>query len=151
MLLLSKKLNLGQWGFNLRNKGVSVQWIAIFLVVFATIEFIRIKGSLPIDFDYPLTIRNKNGIQFFQYLLSGLGEEPLFRGFVMVFLAKNWNKVFTIGKCEFPITIIIATLLFMIAHLHIDIANMDISGFKMDQQLKSMQLGILYGLAFHYT
>lgn len=151
MFLLSKKLDLKQWGFNLNNLNTSMKWIGIFLVAFTIIEYFRIQGQLPIEFAYPITEKNKTGIQFFQYILSGLGEEPLFRGLVMVFLAKNWNNVFKISKLEIPITIAIATILFMVAHLQIDYLNLNISGFDFDQQMKSMQLGILYGLAFHYT
>jgi len=151
MLALSRKINLYQWGFNLKNKNISLLWIGIFLIVFGLLEYFRIRNSLPRTFEYPLTAKNKLGIQFFQYGLSGLCEEPLFRGFVMVYLATNWNKIFKIGKLELPITILIATLLFMLAHLDIDIINLSVSGFDFGQQMKSLQLGILYGLAFHYT
>ena len=151
MMALSKRTNLKDWGFNLRNFKESWKWIGLFLLVFLAIEFFRIRGNLPIESEYSLTTKNKLGIQFFQYLLSGLGEEPLFRGLIMVYLARNWNRVFSLGKVQVPITVLIATLLFMLAHLDFDLTQMTVSGFDFDQQMKALQMGLLYGLAFFYT
>ena len=151
MLFLSRNRNINHWGFNLNNYKVSLKWIGIFTLILGPIEYFRIKQALPIEFEYPLTDQNLWGIQLFQYLISGLGEEPLFRGFVMVYLAKNWNKVYNLSKIELPITVLLATALFMFAHINIDFATLTISGFDFDQQMKALQMGLLYGLSFHYT
>jgi len=150
MLMLSRKLDLKQWGFNFKNWDKSLMWIGVFLIIFGAQKYFGIMNRDAIQFDYPLTQTNKLGIQFFQYFLSGLAEEPLFRGLVMVFLAKNWSKIFKVFKVEFPITIVIATILFMIAHVQIDFGSLTVD-FDFGQQIASLQLGILYGLAFHYT
>lgn len=150
MILLSKDKDLNQWGFNLKNWEISLKWIVIFSITWTSIQYFGISQT-PFQLDYELTTKNKNGIQFFQYFLSGTGEEPLYRGFVMVYLMKFWDKIFKIGKVVVPITLFFATLLFMLAHVNIDLLNLNITHFDFGQQMNSLQLGIIYGLAFHYT
>lgn len=151
MLVLTKREGLSQWGFNLRNVHQSMRWIGTFAIIFGGIEYFRITNAKLPEYDFELNQRNKIGIQSFQYLLSGLCEEPLFRGFVMIFLSKHWKKVYKFLQTEIPVTAIIATFLFMLAHLDIDLTNLSITGFDFDQQMKSLQLGVIYALGFHYT
>ena len=150
MILLSKKGYLNQWGFNFNKWKISLKWIAIFLFIWTTMQYIGISRN-PLQLDYELTTKNKIGIQFFQYFLSGTGEEPLYRGFVMIYLMKYWDKIFKLGKVEIPISLFFATLFFMLAHVNIDMQTLSITHFDFGQQMNSFQLGIVYGLAFHYT
>lgn len=64
---------------------------------------------------------------------------------------KYWNEIFKIGKVEIPVTLFFATILFMMAHIHIDFTNFNVTHFDIGQQMNSLQLGIIYGLSFHYT
>lgn len=139
------------WGFNLRSLSATLQWIGIFLLVFGALEIFSKWGGRTSALPYPLTTRNMLGVQFFQYVLSGLGEEPLFRGLVMTFLATRWKAVYRLFGIEVPQTVLIATALFMLAHVTIDPFTFSISGVDFGQQLKALQLGLLYGIAFHYT
>lgn len=143
--------SLKNWGFNLKNMKLSLIFILGFLLFFGSYKFFQIRTLAPIDYPYPLTATNIWGVQGFQYLLSGAGEEPLFRGLIMTYLATGWSKVYKPFGIEFPQTILIATALFMVAHLNIDFLNFSISGFDASQQMKSLQLGIFYGLMFHHT
>ncbi|MEM7244991.1 MAG: CPBP family intramembrane glutamic endopeptidase [Acidobacteriota bacterium] len=143
--------DLRHWGFNLENWQQGLRWIAIFFLVFATLEGLRLWGKPLADPGHPLTTRNVLGVQFFQYTLSGLGEEPLFRGLVMVWLTRHWGRVYRPLGIELPQSGLIATLLFMIAHVVIDPLTLTVSGFDLGQQVKALQLGLLYAVAFHYT
>ena len=150
MLLLSGgQLNL--WGFNLRRWKTSMAFIAGLVVVFGVAEYIRISGGGSSAFDAPRETRDMLGVQGFQYILSGLGEEPLFRAFVMVFLAGTIPQIMKLGELEIPVTVIIATALFMFAHIQIDYAQLSIVHVDAEQQIKALQFGLLYGIAFHYT
>lgn len=149
LMLLFYARSLKEWGFNLHNWKISLQWITLFMLIYGAIKYLNISGNANIELPYPNTEKNKIGYQFFQYGLSGLGEEPLFRGFVMTFLATQWTKIYRPFGIEFPITIIIATFLFMLAH--IDFFNFNFSAINWDQQLMSLQLGLIYGLVFHQT
>ena len=52
--------------------------------------------------DYTLNARNATGVLGFNYLLSGTGEEPLFRGLVMVILLKSWTRLLRLKKITMP-------------------------------------------------
>lgn len=150
MLWLGRS-SLKKWGFNFKNLKLSLIFILAFLVIFGVYKFFQLQAYAPIDYSYPLTLRNMLGVQGFQYLLSGLGEEPLFRRLIMTFLATRWRRVYKFLGLEIPQTILIATAFFMLAHLDINLLELTVSGFDLEQQIKSFQLGIFYGLIFHYT
>ncbi len=142
---------LATWGFNLNRPRVSLQWILWFLLVFGSLEIIRLMSAYSSVVRDPITTSNMIGNQIFQYCLSGFGEEPLFRGFVMSFLTASWSRIYRVGNIEIPETIIIATTIFMLAHISIDWQTLSIAAFDIEQQIKALQLGVVYGLAFHYT
>lgn len=142
---------LHMWGFNLNKFKESCIWIAVFAVVWFAIEYFRISRLTTINIPFPLSERNMVGVQFFQYVLSGLCEEPLFRGFVIVFLATHWSRTYKVAGVEISQAVLISVALFMIAHVEINYLELSISGFDFDQQMKSLQLGLLYGICFHYT
>lgn len=150
MLVLSNG-RLSLWGFNLNRWKTSLAFIVGLLIVFGTAEYIRISGGGASAFDAPRTQRDMLGVQAFQYIMSGLGEEPLFRAFIIVFLARSIPQIFRLGDLEVPATVLIATALFMFAHIQIDYAQFSIVHVDLGQQLKALQFGLLYGIAFHYT
>lgn len=144
-------IDLHRWGFNFENWRTSLVWIIVFASVFAAVQFYWVSGIAERAFAYPLTNRNMGGLLTFQYGLSGLSEEPLFRGFVMVFLASQWTKIYKPFGLEVPVTVLISTALFMLFHVNFHLSTLSISGFDFDQQMMALQLGLLYGVAFHYT
>ena len=149
LILASGRLDL--WGFNLNHFKRSLVFIMLFLVVFGAMEYVRLSNGNTSGPDYPLTQTNMLGQQGFQYLLSGLGEEPLFRGFVMVFLASSVTAKLDIGSFELPLTVLIATALFMLAHIDIDMRSLSATTIDIEQQMRALQLGLLYGVIFHHT
>lgn len=87
----------------------------------------------------------------FQMLLSGTCEEPLFRGMVMVVLARYMKGMHQIGKWEIPTTGIIATVLFMLAHIGFTLSPFAITHFSVLQQFTALGLGVYYAVSFHRT
>lgn len=143
--------DLRHWGFNFENWKQSLVWIIAFALFFVAVQFFWISRIADREFAFPFTARNIIGVQVFQYGLSGLAEEPLFRGFIMVFLARQWTKIYKPFGINLPITALIATALFMVAHVGFDLSTFSITRFDFDQQMMALQLGLLYGIAFHYT
>ena len=101
--------------------------------------------------DYPQTQINMLGMQVFQYLLSGVGEEPLFRGLVITVLLAGLSTTRLSTRLQYFTAIFVSTLLFMYAHISIDWLTMSISGFDFGQQTKALQLGVLFAVIFIHT
>ena len=146
---------LAEWGFNLREPQVSAKILGWFCLAYLVpVLFVNVLPSLrsgvPPAFGYPLTTRNIVGTLAFQFLLSGTCEEPLFRGYVMGFLARSWEGKVRIGKVVLPITGLLATLLFMFAHVNISVAPLSIKTSG-PQQVWALGLGLYYAAAFART
>lgn len=149
------RLDLRQAGFNLDQWRVSLKIFWRFaplyfgLVVFARLPNI-VSGIAP-SFGYPLTPTNVGGMLGFQFLLVGIGEEPLFRGLVMIALAKYMSGMHRIGSWELPTSGIVATGLFMLAHVGFTFSPFEITHFSPLQQLTALGLGLYYAMVFHRT
>lgn len=141
-------------GFNLSNLHVSLKSVARFALVYALwVTAVHagdiMQGTTPF-FAYPLTDTNMTGVLSFQLLLSGGAEEPLFRGLVMGVLGRYWTKVYRVGLVEMPVTGLVATALFMFAHLNWTASAPYVSASAY-QQLLSLGLGLYYAALFHRT
>lgn len=150
MLVLSNG-QLSLWGFNFDRWKTSLMFIVGLVMVFGAAEYFRISSGGSSAFDAPRVAPDMLGVQGFQYIMSGLGEEPLFRAFIIVFLARVIPQIIRLGELEIPATVLVATGLFMFAHIQIDYAQFAIVHADLGQQLKALQFGLLYGIAFHYT
>ena len=157
-LLLMKlfyHIPLSMWGFNLQQGRLSLKIFAWFCLIYLLPVFLvnvlpgLISGNPP-SFNYPLTPKNVIGTLGFQFLLSGLGEEPLFRGFVMVFLSRSWKECIHIGKIDFPVAGLWATVFFAVAHFQINLHPFSVS-ISGAQLIWALGLGSYYAAAFHKT
>ena len=149
------RMNLRDWGFNLNKLPESLRIFGWFALVYLGIVVLRrlpelIAGTAP-SYDYPLTAENMAGVLGFQLLLSGTGEEPLFRGMVMIVLSKYWRGTYRIGSVEIPTAGIVATILFMLAHIGFTISPFSITHFSLSQQVTALGLGLYYAIVFHRT
>ncbi len=149
MLILARG-SLSVWGFNLSRLWLSFAWIVGFVVVYGTIEYMNVSGGFQ-SRDFPLTQRNMLGIQGFQYFLSGTGEEPLFRGLMIVLFSAAIYRISAFNSAHNVLVVIISTMIFMAAHLNIRVSPFAIDGFDFDQQTKALQLGVLYAVIFVQT
>ncbi len=149
------KSHLRDWGFNLNDKKDAIKIIGWFVVIFSLIEIIGaiaiyvIGGSVKEPIGYPISFKNIFGYYGFEGLLSGTGEEPLFRGFVMTILAQSWKGKLRIGKIDFSVAGIIAAILFTFAHT----STFPFKTFHFDtlQILHAFGLGLLYAVVFQKT
>ena len=149
------RVDLRQWGINLNKLPESLRifgWFA--LVYFGWVILLRlpdiISGSAP-SFSYSLTTRNMAGYLGFQFLLSGTGEEPLYRGMVITVLGKYWRGTHRIGDVEITSAGIVAAILFMLAHIGFTFSPFAITHFSLYQQFLAFGLGLYYAIVFHRT
>ncbi len=141
---------LTDWGVNFKKWKTSLLVIAVFAILFGLLEYSYMRGGTYSP-GFPLTTSNKFGWQIFQYFFSGLGEEPLFRGLVIVLLLNVMRTTRLAVYQQHVFIVVVSTALFMFAHLDVDWLNLSISGFEFGQQTKAFQLGILYAIVFIHT
>ena len=153
-LWLSRRLY--DYGFNLNDWRRSLRvffWfclIYLFPVFFVNVLPHIISGRPP-SFRYPLSARNIACRLGYMYLLTGTGEEPLFRAFAIVVLSQSWKWVFRFWRIEISAVGLIATALFMIAHIRFTVFPFEITYISWPQQVWALGLGLYYAIVFQKT
>ncbi len=156
IMLLWSTDSLSRWGFNLNNAAVSLRWFGWFALFcfLGTLVF----GILPMVFThrlpepgFDLNARNVTGRLGFYYLISGSGEEPLFRGLILGILLKSWTGEMKVGKVVMPVAGLWTTLFFMLAHVNYAFSPFRITWFSWQQQVFCLAYGLFYAAAFYRT
>jgi len=89
------KGKLGDYGFNLKVQSPSLTHgrmlgLGAVLGLLMSLRYIpQITGDAPLDIPRPITPASVVGNMAFQWIIVGLSEETLFRGFVQTYLMKN--------------------------------------------------------------
>ncbi len=153
-LWLSRRLY--DYGFNLNDYRRSLKIFFYFCLIYLIPVFLvnvlpNIISGKPPSFKYPLNARNVIGFLGFEYLLSGTGEEPLFRGFVIILLSQSWERVFRIWRIEISSAGLIATALFMYGHIGFKVYPFEITYISWPQQVWALGLGLYYAIVFQKT
>ena len=141
----TKKLN-----FHLKIKAhkVGILYTSIFTIVILIYVFISYiigyKLNTIIPYEYKLNMTNVLGSLGFQLFLSGTSEEILFRALpITVFVAFLCRK----EKNDYGLAIIIASILFSIAHIKWTILPFAVS-FSWFQLIYAFVLGLVYGVTY---
>lgn len=148
-------LNAATWqrfGFTLNRWRSSFRDIGIFVIVWAVIQFgvgwlLVSRGAIPHPV-YELNPTHLAGVYLFQLFLSGLGEEPLYRGLVMVSVYLAGQRVFRRDRFRMAAAILVSTAVFMFDHIDFAIRPFSITHFNPLQQLTLLVFGVFYGLLF---
>jgi membrane protease YdiL (CAAX protease family) len=153
-LWLTRRLR--DYGFNLNDYKRSLRIFCWFCVIYLVPVFFvnvlpHIISGKPPWFRYPLNARNIACKLSYMYLLTGTGEEPLFRGFAIVLLSQSWNGIFRIWRIEISSAGLIATVLFMIAHIKFTVFPFEITYISWPQQVWALGLGLYYAIVFQKT
>lgn len=139
------------FGFKLGNAKIGLTYFVFFslgVLIFAIILYaIGLSLGLTQLAQYPLNIRNVLGTLGFQLFLSGPSEELLFRALPIVVLLQVTKRSLRMGKLRISLAILIAAILFMIAHIGWSLNPFSISADPM-QLVQSFVFAIFYGKAF---
>lgn len=150
-ILVIWKIKKYDFGFTLGNVKVGLKYLAFFslgVLIFAIILYsIGLSLGLTQLAQYPLNARNVLGTLGFQLLLSGTSEELLFRALPIVVLLQFTKGGLRIGKLNISFSIIIAAVLFMVAHIRWSLSPFSISADPI-QLVQSFVFAIFYGKAF---
>ena len=147
---------LYDYGFNLNDYKRSLRIFCWFCLIYLVpVFFVNVLGHIisgkPPWFRYPLNARNIACKLRYMYLLTGTGEEPLFRGFAIVVLSQSWKKVFRIWRVEISSAALLATVLFMYAHIRFKFFPFEITYISWPQQVWALGLGLYYAVVFQKT
>jgi hypothetical protein len=147
------RIDFRQWGFNLNELPETLRDFGRFvLVYFGVIILLHlhniISGTAP-SFGYPLTTKNMAGVLGFQLLLPGPVEEPLYRGMVMIVLGKYLKGMHRIGVWEIPSSGLVATGLFMVAHVGFTFSPFVITSFSLLNLIGALVLGFYLAHLFY--
>jgi len=154
-MMLYPGIKMRDWGFNLDNSRLSLRIFMQFslgwLIFYAIGAFITLKmsGNASI-YPFPLTSRNVIGYSGFMFIMPGLSEETLFRGFAMVVLGQSWKGILNLGKLTIPVSGLLAALIFTYAHISYTIFPFKIY-FNTGQLIAAFGLGIFYAVVFYKT
>ena len=154
-MLLYPDLKMRDWGFNLENSNLSLRIFLKFslgwLIFYSIGAFITLKMSgQTVVYPFHLTTRNVLGYSGFMFLMPGLSEETLFRGFVMVVLGQSWKGIVNIGKLTIPESGILAAFIFTYAHINYTIFPFKFY-FSTGQLIAAFGLGMFYAIILYKT
>ena len=138
------------WGFNLRNYKLSLKVFFLFCVVHTPLIYF----TMVLD-DARETVAAGKSIDTIgiagslanHLFINGIYQEALFRGFIMVFLARTWSGVWQVGSIKIPHTAFWATLIFVLAHFRWGQEQL----FDWWQVGFSVVLGLYYSIMFYKT
>jgi len=154
-MLIYPYMKLRDWGFNLDNRQLSLQIVLKFsvgwLIFYGIGALITLKMSgQSTVYPFPYTARNVLGYSCFMFIMPGLSEEALFRGFAMIVLGQSWKGLIHIGKLTLPVSGLIASLIFTYAHISYTLFPLKFY-FSMGQLIAAFALGIFYAIVFYKT
>ena len=140
-------------GFNLQNKAESMKVFLRFMLVWTGILVVFYAVALtlmPSFLDYLRSFCPPDALYGVKNvvggsMLAGLGEEPLFRGLVLLFLAKHWQGDIRIGKLRLTHASLITGFIFMTAHIgYVFVPRFEIIHFDALQLCYTFVLGITW-------
>lgn len=122
--------SVSDMGFNFKNFKETIRvlkrFISIWFLLVITFYFISLKfvsGFNNYISGYYVKDAKMLTIDFIGgCLLAGVGEEPLFRGLIVILLFSVITKEIHIGKFKLPITAILSGILFMMAHIAYEVS-----------------------------
>ncbi|HAD07283.1 MAG TPA: hypothetical protein DCE76_09010 [Anaerolineaceae bacterium] len=150
------RIPFADFGFNTHQWRYALGWVIRFSLFWFVLQislglWLVLTGNNLTSFQFPLNAQNFGGYFAFQILLSGTGEEPLFRSLVMTPLLFYGNGAGLSEKRNAIIATAIATLIFMIAHINFAFNALRITYFNPLQQLTCLLFGVFYAFLFLRT
>ncbi len=139
----------------MRNRQRSLSLLRAFVLYFVLFVvaghvILYFIGPAP-TWPHPLTLRNVAGELGFKALLSGTAEEPLFRGLVMMVLYRSWAGQSKWIGIQISHAGLIATGLFIVAHIGFSLAPLQITWISPIQLAQAGVLGFFYAVVFDRT
>ena len=146
------KKSFFEWGFNINEKAWSLRTVLKFGIgwfIIQTIMILVLRTPSPIS--YSLNFKNIVGDLVFDFVLTGISEEILFRALAIGILIKSWKRKVKILGFEISTAGFIAAILFSLAHIGFTIYPFQITYVQPMQLAFAFGLGIFYAVMFEKT
>ena len=151
--------SITEMGFNLRNVKLTLKMLGWFISIWLLIVilFYMIGLNCIEGFDVFVShyfVKDKLAVQkklIIGCLLAGLGEEPLFRGFIVTSFIAIITKYVGAGKVKIPLVAIVSGVLFALAHIEYQIMPFRIVYVDGIQLSITFMLGTFWSIMFIKT
>lgn len=153
------RYSVSDMGFNFKNFNETIRELRRFIIIWFPLViafyFISLKfvsGFSTYISSYYIKDSKMLLIDFIiGCLLAGIGEEPLFRGLIVIVLSSVITKEINIGKFKLPITAILSGIFFMIAHIVYEISPFRVVRIDYLQLFITFCLGTVWATLFIRT
>lgn len=151
-------ISITEMGFNLNNIKLTFRMLRWFIPIWLliVIMFYAIGLKCIDDFDVFVShyyVKDKLAMQkdlIIGCLMAGIGEEPLFRGFIIALLVPIAEYV-RVGKVKIPLVAIASGLLFALAHIEYQVMPFRIVYIGVVQLCITFILGFFWSIMFLKT
>ena len=151
--------SIREMGFNASNFKLTLKMLGWFIPIWflVVVLFYVIGLNCIADFDTFIThyyVKDKLTMQkdlVIGCLLTGIGEEPLFRGFVVSSLIVIITRYISVGKAKIPLVALLSGLLFALAHIEYQIMPFRIIYTDGIQLCTTFILGTFWSIMFIKT
>ncbi len=140
IIAVFRKESLSSWGFNFNKAAWSVRVALLFALVWFIITYIVTTKSNP---GYNLNPVNIISDLFFDFIITPLSEEILFRGLIMGILLLVIKQNLKLGQVSISYAGIITALLFSLSHIGINYTDFTLN-INWVQLIFAFWLGIFY-------
>jgi membrane protease YdiL (CAAX protease family) len=152
-------ISINEIGFNLKNVNLTLRMLGWFVPIWLLFDilFYAIGLNCINGFDAFVShyyVIDKLAMQkdlFIGCVLAGMGEEPIFRGFVVASLVTIITKYIGIGKVQIPLVAILSGILFALAHIEYQVMPFRILYIDGIQLSITFLLGTFWSVMFIKT
>ena len=151
--------SIAEMGFNRKNVKLTLRMLGVFIPIWLLIVilfyviglncFDGFNGFISHYFVKDSLVMQKDFI--IGCFLAGIGEEPLFRGFVVTSLIVIITRSVGVGKVKIPLVALISGLLFMLSHVEYQIMPFKIIYADGIQLGTTLLLGTFWAIMFMRT
>lgn len=157
LITIASRGKYQEWGLTMKRRWQSIKlfkkfsyyYLLYFIGISFLIQLIIYYPGPP--FEHTFNSFQVLGYLSFGFLLTGLSEEILFRGFIHTVLYRATKKTWTIYKIKYPVAGLIASLIFCLAHVGISFFPFEIYHLNPLQLLQAFVLGLFYSYAYYRT
>lgn len=160
LLKLIFKGKLSDWGFNFKNKQLSLKILTYVFIIWPIIIlafFLLSLHTVPGFSNYIYRLYPPNGWSIAAHLgrdillLDAFAEEILYRSFVMLVLAKYWQGALRVKGWSISYATLLSVPIFMFAHVSISIFPFQILYYDPVQILLTFFTGLLFAVSYEKT